>query len=60
MRIRYIDTNTRQYPRTLQEAFGPHTSRKIQEPKETGYSTAWWLVFSACCLVAMVVVGVTS
>lgn len=24
--------NTRRHPRTLQEAFGPYTSREIQEP----------------------------
>ena len=24
--------NTRKYPRTLQEAFGPYTSRQIDEP----------------------------
>jgi hypothetical protein len=24
--------NTRRYPRTLEEAFGPHTSRHIDEP----------------------------
>lgn len=24
--------NTRRYPRTMQEAFGPHTSRQIHEP----------------------------
>jgi hypothetical protein len=25
---------TRQYPRTLQDAFGPHTSRQVEEPAE--------------------------
>lgn len=25
--------NTRRFPRTLQEAFGPHTSRRIDEPR---------------------------
>lgn len=25
--------NTRRHPRTLQEAFGPYTSRQIDEPK---------------------------
>lgn len=26
--------NTRKYPRTLQEAFGPHTSREIHAPRD--------------------------
>ena len=26
--------NTRQYPRTLQQAFGPYTSNQIVEPKQ--------------------------
>lgn len=35
---------TRKYPRTLQEAFGAHTSREIHDPDEaTGYGAAWWL-----------------
>lgn len=35
--------NTRRYARTLQEAFGPHTSRQISEPAtEPDYPAAWW------------------
>ena len=26
---------TRKYPRTLQEAFGPYTDSRIEEPKES-------------------------
>lgn len=26
--------NTRKYPRTMNEAFGPYTSRDISEPRE--------------------------
>lgn len=26
--------NTRKYPRTMQEAFGPHTDNVLYEPKE--------------------------
>jgi len=29
-----LDDNTRRYPRTLQEAFGPYTSNKIDEPRK--------------------------
>lgn len=27
--------NARRYPRTLQEAFGPHTSTRIEEKRQT-------------------------
>lgn len=32
-RQHYLDANTRRYPRTLQQAFGPYTSRQIDEPE---------------------------
>lgn len=35
---------TRKYPRTLQEAFGPHTSNEIYDQDDrAGYGRAWWL-----------------
>jgi len=39
----------RRHPRTLQEAFGPYTSRHIStpEPKPTGYSVGWWIMITA-------------
>jgi hypothetical protein len=33
-RQHYLDANTRRYPRTLRQAFGPHTSEIISEPSE--------------------------
>lgn len=59
MRIRYIDTNTRSYPRTLQEAFGPHTSREIQDDSKD-YPPAWWCWVVSCALIGMVLVVVTA
>lgn len=35
--------NTRRYPRTLQEAFGPHTSVRIEEPRDPNERTHWVL-----------------
>ena len=50
--------NSRKYPRTLQEAFGPYTSHHVEEPaldsidKLTVFASAvaliLFLVFSAC------------
>lgn len=51
--------NTRRYPRTLNEAFGPYTSSHIEE-KPTGYSLAWWLAVCACAVACAVVIGVTA
>lgn len=33
-RQHYLDANTRRYPRTLRQAFGPHTSEIISEQSE--------------------------
>lgn len=42
----------RRHPRTLQEAFGPYTSRHIstEGPKPSGYSVGWWLMITAIAL----------
>jgi len=34
----YLDANTRRYPRTMQQAFGPYTSHQIQENPEFVWS----------------------
>lgn len=31
---RFIDNNTRRYPRTLNQAFGPYTSNQVEEPRD--------------------------
>jgi hypothetical protein len=47
---------TRKCPRTMQEAFGPYTSREITEPRETGYSAAWWFAIAAVAIVTGLIV----
>lgn len=42
----------RRYPRTLQEAFGPHTSRGIHTAPEPGCKLARWL-YAAMLIVAI-------
>ena len=39
-----MNTTTRTYCRTMQEAFGPYTSNVIEEPAErdVGYGAIWW------------------
>jgi hypothetical protein len=47
---------TRKYPRTMQEAFGPYTSYRIDEPRETGYSAAWWAAIAIAAIVTGLIV----
>jgi hypothetical protein len=48
---------TRKYPRTLAEAFGPHTSEKIEEPAE-GHDVPRALLMWAAFIAALVLVVV--
>lgn len=50
---------TRKYPRTMQEAFGPYTGREIHD-QDTGYSTAWWAALGVVSVIAMIVIVVTA
>lgn len=52
--------NTRKYPRTMQEAFGPYTGREIDDTDNTGYSTAWWAALGVVSVIAMIVIVVTA
>lgn len=48
--------NTRRYPRTMQEAFGPYTSSKIEEPRSPLEVHEWALYVTAVlCLVVLAV-----
>lgn len=47
--------NTRRYPRTLQEAFGPYTSRDIQPMSHEPRPCPWLWIFAA-----VVVTGLTA
>ena len=48
--------NTRRYPRTLEQAFGPHTSRHITEPDEP-MPTADKIVVAASLIAAAALIG---
>ncbi len=49
--------NTRKYPRTLNEAFGPYTSREFNEPRE--YSRGFVLAYAVTVALAALVIGAT-
>lgn len=50
--------NTRKYPRTLNEAFGPYTSREVYDADESDYGAAWWVAITLVAMAALVVVVV--
>lgn len=51
----------RKFPRSLDEAFGPHTSHEIEEPQqETGYSVAWWFAITIAAALAAVAIVVSN
>lgn len=50
---------TRKYPRTLQEAFGPYTSHEIMD-HDTDYSPQWWVAFIAVAILSVITVVVTA
>ena len=47
--------NTRRYPRTLQEAFGPYTSNHIEEPAERHWQD--WAVYAVCLFAVLLVLA---
>ena len=51
-----MNPTTRRYPRTMQEAFGPYTSRGLHLPRPP-YDAADRIVVAAC-LLAVAAVGV--
>jgi len=51
-----MNNTTRRHPRTLEEAFGPHTSKKIYECDDTGYTPTWWAVVMTIAIVALFVI----
>lgn len=56
--------NKTKFPRTLEEAFGPHTSRKIEEPgRPMDYAdriVLWGCAVCAAILAALVIAGVVK
>lgn len=56
--------NTRKFPRSMTEAFGPHTSRDLHPMatprKDSDYSPVWWMVMWVLAVVAVLAVVVTA
>jgi len=53
--------NTRRYPRTLEEAFGPYCSHTITDPDtEHDYPHAWWIAMYAIAIATMIIIVVTA
>jgi hypothetical protein len=53
--------NTRRYPRTLQEAFGPYTSTKIEPmPGQARRPLLWAVVMGMVTVIAVALVAVTT
>lgn len=50
--------NTRKYPRTMSEAFGPYTSYTIEEQR-ADYSAGWWAWMAVCAILTLVAIGTT-
>lgn len=51
--------NTRKHPRTLEEAFGPHTSKHITDDSHD-YPGAWWGWVITCAVIGTILVVVTA
>lgn len=47
-----MDTD-RRYPRTLEQAFGPHTARRIDEPSHAPTTTLGHRVVSVVCVLIL-------
>jgi hypothetical protein len=53
--------NTRRYPRTQDEAFGPYgRSGPIIDPEERDYSATWWFAITCCAIAAAIVIAITN
>lgn len=50
---------TRKYPRTLQEAFGPYTDSRIEEPKES-FDREDKLVMKWCAVIVIALAVIFS
>lgn len=50
--------NTRRFPRTLQEAFGPYTSTKITEPADPPIPLHEKVLYAVCVVAVVVLIVV--
>lgn len=53
-----MNQTARTYPRTLQEAFGDHTSRRISEPVD--HHALADTVIAVLSIIALIVIGLTA
>jgi hypothetical protein len=51
---------TRKYPRTLNEAFGPYCTPYIDEEDSTDYPTAWWVAIVVISIISLITIVVTA
>ena len=51
-------SHTGRASRSLNEAFGPYTSRDFQE-RETGYAGWWWYSMAVIAVLTVVIIVVT-
>lgn len=51
---------TRKYPRTMSEAFGPYTSNQLSAPKDTDYGWLWWASMVVISVFSVVLIVVTA
>ena len=50
--------NTRQYPRTLEQAFGPYARGPVHPlPEPRGYGAAWWWAMACIAVVTVIVIA---
>ena len=57
-RQHYLDANTRRYPRTLQQAFGPYTTAQIDDAPEFVWSPVRIALTATYALAIVVLVAV--
>lgn len=54
------ELNTRKFPRTLIEAFGPYTTPVITEYESDSYPDRWWAVMGVITVLSIIAVVVTA
>jgi hypothetical protein len=52
--------NNRQYPRTLEQAFGPYARGPVEPMRSKDYGNGWWWAMSIIAAFTVVIVVVTG
>ena len=58
--MNHSSNHTGRYPRSLEEAFGPHTSRQIEAPEDDPPMPAADVIVVATCAIAALVLTVMA